>query len=122
MSLLTFFFFFFFLMIRRPPRSTPLSLHDALPISVRAGVRGFVLKTQAGEDLAQAIEQVARGGVYVGAGVSQGGVGGLRAGAPAGRGRPAPPGRPGGPRGAEGKATEQGAAPPAVTPKNPAVH
>src|SRR3712207_9574924 len=23
---------FFFLMIRRPPRSTPLSLHDALPI------------------------------------------------------------------------------------------
>src|SRR2546426_1407791 len=27
------FFFFFFLMIRRPPRSTPLSLHDALPIS-----------------------------------------------------------------------------------------
>src|SRR6266699_6122488 len=25
-------FFFFFLMIRRPPRSTPLSLHDALPI------------------------------------------------------------------------------------------
>src|SRR2546421_7684380 len=26
------FFLFFFLMIRRPPRSTPLSLHDALPI------------------------------------------------------------------------------------------
>src|ERR1051326_9635558 len=25
--------FVFFLMIRRPPRSTPLSLHDALPIS-----------------------------------------------------------------------------------------
>src|SRR3989442_4729513 len=25
--------FFFFLMIRRPPRSTLLSLHDALPIS-----------------------------------------------------------------------------------------
>src|SRR5256886_17686820 len=25
--------YFFFLMIRRPPRSTPLSLHDALPIS-----------------------------------------------------------------------------------------
>src|SRR5256885_16194691 len=25
-------FLFFFLMIRRPPRSTPLSLHDALPI------------------------------------------------------------------------------------------
>src|SRR5260221_14402274 len=28
------FFFFFFLMIRRPPRSTLLSLHDALPISI----------------------------------------------------------------------------------------
>src|SRR5688572_33005074 len=28
-----YFFFFFFLMIRRPPRSTLLSLHDALPIS-----------------------------------------------------------------------------------------
>src|SRR5256886_17203721 len=27
-----FFLFFFFLMIRRPPRSTLLSLHDALPI------------------------------------------------------------------------------------------
>src|SRR5476649_2923068 len=26
----------FFLMIRRPPRSTPLSLHDALPILARA--------------------------------------------------------------------------------------
>src|SRR3712207_8751928 len=28
---------FFFLMIRRPPRSTPLSLHDALPIFVAPG-------------------------------------------------------------------------------------
>src|SRR6266566_9205691 len=33
--LFLYFFFFFFLMIRRPPRSTPLSLHDALPISDR---------------------------------------------------------------------------------------
>src|SRR5438270_5856159 len=33
MPLSLFFFFFFFFMIRRPPRSTPLSLHDALPIS-----------------------------------------------------------------------------------------
>src|SRR2546426_10078549 len=31
--LLSSLFFFFFLMIRRPPRSTLLSLHDALPIS-----------------------------------------------------------------------------------------
>src|SRR3712207_7301629 len=29
---------FFFLMIRRPPRSTPLSLHDALPIFFASGV------------------------------------------------------------------------------------
>src|SRR3712207_7770595 len=41
---------FFFLMIRRPPRSTPLSLHDALPIlrmpkSTGMGlyISGFVL-------------------------------------------------------------------------------
>src|SRR3712207_8114699 len=31
-------FLFFFLMIRRPPRSTLLSLHDALPILDVAGV------------------------------------------------------------------------------------
>src|SRR5437588_10806195 len=31
--------FFFFLMIRRPPRST--LLHDALPISIRAGPQGL---------------------------------------------------------------------------------
>src|SRR2546422_3690257 len=29
-------------MIRRPPRSTPLSLHDALPISPRSGKRSVV--------------------------------------------------------------------------------
>src|SRR5260370_23085859 len=34
-------FFFFFLMIRRPPRSTPLSLHDALPIFNNFNCRGF---------------------------------------------------------------------------------
>ena len=52
--------------------------------AVRAGVRGFVLKTQAGEDLAQAIQQVSRGGFYVGAGVSQAVVDACRA-AAAGR-------------------------------------
>src|SRR5256885_12140430 len=31
---------FFFLMIRRPPRSTPLSLHDALPICITAWSAG----------------------------------------------------------------------------------
>jgi len=39
--------------------------------AVREGVRGFVLKTEAGEDLVHAVEQVSRGGFYVGAGVSQ---------------------------------------------------
>src|SRR2546422_9848787 len=40
-----FYAFFFFLMIRRPPRSTPLSLHDALPICVGAlGALLFKLK------------------------------------------------------------------------------
>jgi two-component system response regulator NreC len=38
---------------------------------VREGVRGFVLKTQAAEDLAQAIREVSRGGLYVSPGVSQ---------------------------------------------------
>src|SRR6266480_5488428 len=38
------FFFFFFLMIRRPPRSTPLSLHDALPIY--CGLAGFQQRRQ----------------------------------------------------------------------------
>src|SRR5262249_58576780 len=33
---------FFFSLTRRPPRSTPLSLHDALPISARISVRGRV--------------------------------------------------------------------------------
>ncbi len=38
---------------------------------VRQGVRGFVLKTQAAEDLVQAINEVSRGGLYVSPGVSQ---------------------------------------------------
>lgn len=39
--------------------------------AVREGVRGFVLKTQAAEDLVHAINEVARGGLYVSPGVSQ---------------------------------------------------
>src|SRR3989442_12604086 len=50
---------------------TALEQERLVTEAVRAGVRGFVLKTQGGEDLAQAIQQGARGGVYVGAGVSQ---------------------------------------------------
>jgi two-component system response regulator NreC len=38
---------------------------------LRDGVRGFVLKTQAAEDLVQAINEVVRGGIYVSPGVSQ---------------------------------------------------
>ncbi len=33
--------------------------------ALRAGVRGFVVKTQAAEDLVQAIREVSRGGMYV---------------------------------------------------------
>src|SRR5438477_1947583 len=42
--------FFFFLMIPRPPRSTPLSLHDALPIlrSSRRPARGNTAVTVTG--------------------------------------------------------------------------
>src|SRR3954449_9958952 len=42
-SLLCCFVFFFFLMIRRPPRSTPLSLHDALPINDTATTEIYTL-------------------------------------------------------------------------------
>src|SRR5256714_3568102 len=54
---------------------TALEQERLVTDAVRAGVRGFVLKTQAGEDLAQAIQQVSRGGVYVGAGGSPARVG-----------------------------------------------
>jgi DNA-binding NarL/FixJ family response regulator len=38
---------------------------------LRDGVRGFVLKTQAAEDLVQAVNEVVRGEIYVSPGVSQ---------------------------------------------------
>src|SRR3989442_3988553 len=50
---------------------TALEQERLVTDAVRAGVRGFVLKTQAGEDLAQAIQQVSRGGFYGGGGGSQ---------------------------------------------------
>ena len=50
---------------------TALEQERLVTEAVRAGVRGVVLKTQAAEDLIQAIEQVSRGGFYVGAGVSK---------------------------------------------------
>ena len=39
--------------------------------ALRAGIRGYVLKTQAAEDLIQAIREVARGRVYLSPGVSR---------------------------------------------------
>src|ERR1700682_3501868 len=39
--------------------------------ALRAGVRGYVLKSQAANDLVQAIEQVGRGGVYLSPNISR---------------------------------------------------
>lgn len=39
--------------------------------ALRAGIRGYVVKTEAAEDLAQAIREVARGQVYLSPGVSR---------------------------------------------------
>src|ERR1043166_9823237 len=66
---------------------TALEQERLVTEAVQAGVRGFVLKTQAGEDLIQAIQQVSRGGFYVGAGVSQAVVDACRAAAAEDRSR-----------------------------------
>jgi two-component system response regulator NreC len=50
---------------------TALHQEGLVTQAVAAGVRGFVLKTQPVEDLVQAIEQVSRGGFYVGPGISR---------------------------------------------------
>ncbi|HEV8265442.1 MAG TPA: response regulator transcription factor [Gemmatimonadales bacterium] len=42
-----------------------------VPDALRAGVRGFVLKSQGAEDLLRAIEEVQRGGLYVSPGASE---------------------------------------------------
>jgi two-component system, NarL family, response regulator NreC len=50
-----------------------LTMHAEAPYvseALRAGVRGYVLKTQAARDLVQAIEQVARGLTYLSPGVT----------------------------------------------------
>jgi DNA-binding NarL/FixJ family response regulator len=39
--------------------------------ALRAGIRGYVLKSQAPQEVAEAIRQVARGGVYLSAGLSE---------------------------------------------------
>ncbi len=58
----------------RPPKAILLTRHDEdeyVIESLRAGVRGYVLKNQAATDLVQAIRQVARGDVYLSPGVSR---------------------------------------------------
>jgi len=101
---------------------TALEQERLVTDAVRAGVRGFVLKTQAGEDLAQAIQQVSRGGFYVGAGVSRAVVEACRAAAVADHDRLTPRERQVVQLVAEGKSTKQVAALLAITPKTAEFH
>lgn len=55
------------------PKAILLTRHDEdqyVIESLRAGVRGYVLKTQAATDLVQAIRQVSRGEIYLSPGIS----------------------------------------------------
>ena len=55
-------------------RTILLTMHTEDPYVARAlqaGIRGYVLKSQAAEDLVQAIREVARGAVYLSPGISQ---------------------------------------------------
>lgn len=55
-------------------RTILLTRHDEdqyVTEALRAGVNGYVLKTQAATDLVQAIDQVCRGGVYLSPGISR---------------------------------------------------
>jgi two-component system, NarL family, response regulator NreC len=55
-------------------RTILLTMHSEEPYVVKAlqsGLRGYVLKTQSASDLVGAIEEVARGGIYLSPGVSQ---------------------------------------------------
>src|SRR2546429_1983584 len=101
---------------------TALEQERLVTEAVRAGVRGFVLKTQAGEDLAQAIQQVSRGGFYVGAGVSQAVVDACRAAAVDDLGRLTSRERPAAQLVAGGQTTHPGAALLATTPQTPRFH
>src|SRR2546421_12378817 len=101
---------------------TALDQERLVTEAVSAGVRGFVLKTQAEEDLVQAIEQVSRGGFYVGGGVSQAVVEACRAAAAQDRGRLTPRERQVVQLVAEGKSTKQVAALLGITLKTAEVH
>lgn len=55
-------------------RTILLTMHTEDPYvmrALRAGIRGYVLKSQAAEDLVQAINEVSKGAVYLSPGVSQ---------------------------------------------------
>jgi two-component system, NarL family, response regulator NreC len=57
-----------------PTRIILLTRHDEDPYiteALRAGVKGYVLKSQAATDLVQAIHQVVRGGIYLSPGISR---------------------------------------------------
>ncbi len=101
---------------------TALDQERLVTEAVSAGVRGFVLKTQAEEDLVQAIEQVSRGGFYVGGGVSQAVVEACRAAAAQDHGRLTPRERQIAQLVAEGKSTKQVAALLGITPKTAEFH
>src|ERR1041385_1692437 len=101
---------------------TALEQERLVTEAVRAGVRGFVLKTEAAEDLIQAIQQVSRGGFYVGAGVSQAVVDACRAAAAEDRSRLTSRERQDVQLVAEGKSTKQVPALLAITPKSAECH
>ncbi|HVH68242.1 MAG TPA: response regulator transcription factor [Gemmatimonadales bacterium] len=101
---------------------TALEQERLVTEAVHAGARGFVLKTQVGEDLLHAIEQVSRGGFYVGAGVSQAVVEACRMAAAEDGARLTSRERQVVQLVAEGKSTKQIAALLAITPKTAEFH
>ena len=63
--------------VRASPRTRPilLTMHSEDPYvleALRAGIKGYVLKTQPSTDLVQAIQEVSRGRIYLSPGVSRG--------------------------------------------------
>jgi DNA-binding NarL/FixJ family response regulator len=62
--------------VRASPRTRPilLTMHTEDPYvmeALRAGIKGYVLKTQPSTDLVQAIQEVSRGRVYLSPGISR---------------------------------------------------
>jgi len=62
--------------VRASPRTRPilLTMHTEDPYvmeALRAGIKGYVLKTQPSTDLVQAIQEVSRGRIYLSPGISR---------------------------------------------------